>query len=1226
MKISLLLFCFSFLANAMDAPLPDRVKAVWDFEKAFRETTPNCERVCLNGLWRWQPASDEQGLSADWGWFKVPGAWPGITDYMQKDSQTLFRNDAWKDVKLSDVTAAWQEREITIPKSWEGRRIALQADYLNSFASVFVDGTKAGEMQFPSSEVDLTALCAPGVHTLRMLVIAMPLKGVLLSYIDSAHAREVKGSVARRGLCGDVFLSAITANPRIASFKIDTSIRNGEISFTTTLSNVTAASWRLRAQIAGGPEFIGAPNQTSFRAKWKPGKLWDLHTSTNQFEATLSLCDDSGRVIDSTPPKRFGFRELWINGRDFYLNGSRIFLSAVPLDNAEVGAAWATYEAAKESLLRLKSFGINFVYTHNYGCEPGSHLSFEEILRAADDVGMLVALSQPHFSHYDWKMPNADAANGYARHAEFYTRVAGNHPSVVFYSMSHNATGYDEDMNPDLIDGRNDPRDQWFKNNAQLALRAEAIVTRLDPARIVYHHASGNLGAMHDMNFYPNFVPIQELSDWFGHWSTNGVKPAFMCEYGAPFTWDWTMYRGWYNGQREWGSARVPWEYSIAEWNAQFLGARAFNISEAEKRNLRWEAAQYREGKVWHRWDYPTPVGSTRFDEQYPIHAMYLTDNWRAFRGWGVSGISPWEYEHFWKVRDGVDRARRDFKTDWEHLQHPGYSPDYLDQRYERMDLAFEKSDWIPTAAAQALYRNNGPLLAFIAGKPDAFTSKDHNFAPGEIVEKQIIVINNSRETQKCALKWNFGSTNVQIQTGEQARIPLKFAMPKNDLELKASIQFSNVEAQEDSFTLHALAPTNVPKLTQKIALFDPVGETENWLRKNQILLDRVEATSPLDSYDLLIVGKKALTVDGAAPDISRVAKGLKVLIFEQTARVLERRFGFRVEEYGLRNVFARIPDHPILAGIAADQLRDWRGSSTLISPQLDYQLVPRRGPTVEWAGLQVPHLWRCGNRGDVASVLIEKPPCGDFLPIIDGGFSLQYSPLLEYREGAGVVLFCQLDVTARTERDPVADAITLNTLKYLADWKASPKHDVAYGGHGEVAQFLERLGVHLNPGGEVGVSGPLGSATEGILIGGANDYQTFEAEHISTYFESEPMRSPFAGISPAELHNRNPRKMTLMKSGGRILGDGALAQIGGAVWCAVTPVPGGEGLGMNRRTYRRSAFLVSRLLGNAGANFSTPLLARFHTPPAANEKRFLIGFYIDQPEEWDDPYRFFRW
>ena len=28
----------------------------------------------------------------------------------------------------------------------------------------------------------------------------------------------------------------------------------------------------------------------------------------------------------------------------------------------------------------------------------------------------------------------------------------------------------------------------------------------------------------------------------------------------------------------------------------------------------------------------------------------------------------------------------------------------------------------------------------------------------------------------------------------------------------------------------------------------------------------------------------------------------------------------------------------------------------------------------------------------------------------------------------------------------------------------------------------------------------------------------------------------------------------------------------------------------------------------------------------AHEEKRWLNGLYQDQPEEWDDPYRFFRW
>ena len=68
--------------------------------------------------------------------------------------------------------------------------------------------------------------------------------------------------------------------------------------------------------------------------------------------------------------------------------------------------------------------------------------------------------------------------------------------------------------------------------------------------------------------------------------------------------------------------------------------------------------------------------------------------------------------------------------------------------------------------------------------------------------------------------------------------------------------------------------------------------------------------------------------------------------------------------------------------------------------------------PTVEWCGMRVKRGWRCGNRGNVASALIEKPASGDFLPVLDGGYALQYASLMEYREGTGMVLFCQTDVT----------------------------------------------------------------------------------------------------------------------------------------------------------------------------------------------------------------------
>ena len=1272
--------------------LPEGVEAVWDLERAYRETTPTRERVCVNGLWRWQPAAVQADTvpAADWGYFKVPGSWPGITDYMQKDSQTVHAHPNWRGTRLRDVTAAWYQREITVPDHWKERRIALSVAYLNSLATVYVDARKAGELRFPAGELDLTPLVRPGErHVLSLRVAALPLQDVLPAYTDSAAARTVKGAVARRGLCGDLFLVSTPPGAQLSDTRLATSVRRGEIRIETAPRNLRSGeSYTLLARItdqsgdilsfksaAFGMEDLES-DRFAFTAKWQPERLWDTHTPGHQYDLHLELRDAAGALLDAPPPERFGFREFWIDGRDFYLNGSCIFLSAVPLDNAQVGAALATYDAARESFERLRLFGINFVYTHNYDCRPGAHLSFAEILRAADDTGMLVALSQPHFSHYDWTRPDADARNGYAEHAAFYVRVAGSHPSVVMYATSHNATGYNEDMNPDLMDGRSAPRDTWAANNVRRALRAEAIVGRLDPSRILYHHASGNLGPMHLSNFYPNFVPVQEMSDWFASWAAEGLKPLFLCEYGAPFTWDWAMYRGWYRGTREFGSARVPWEFCLAEWNAQFLGDRAFAISEQEKRNLRWEARQFREGRVWHRWDYPHALGSTDLAEREPVFARYFAENWRAFRTWGLSANSPWEHHILYKLRPGVDRNRRvDLAVDWANLQRPGFSPDYLGERFERMDTAYDRADWLATGGAEALIRNNRPLLAFIGGKPARFTSKDHLFEPGETLEKQLIVINNSRATVHAEGSWTLdlpgavtSRTRTAIDTGRQIRLPLRFDLPEDlapgAYRLTADVRFDTGETQHDTFVMQVLPPRPTPRVQARVAVFDPEGATAEQLRALGLAFKRVEAAADLAPYDLLVVGRGALTVQGRAPDIRRVRDGLKVLVFEQGTEVLEQRFGFRVTEYGLREVFARVPDHPALAGIEPAHLRDWRGEATLLPPRLSYASDRRfnGAPTVTWCGIPVTRAWRCGNQGNVASVLIEKPARGDFLPVIDGGFSLQYSPLLEYREGKGLVLFCQMDVTARTEGEPAARRLICNLLEYAADWTPVPERRARYAGRQAGRAHLHKAGMDLGRlvegdfvendllivgtgGGEElrartaevaaflsagGLMITLGLEADDVAALGALDLTFRSGEHINASFAPPGLTSPLAGVGPADVHCRDPRVMPLVAGGAEIQGNGVLAVSGNGrlVVCQLSPwqfeYTANYGL---KRTFRRSAFLVARLLGNLGARGDTPLIERWAGPPVPGEPgRWQDGFYLDLPEEWDDPYRFFRW
>jgi beta-galactosidase len=1285
-----------------DSFLPPGVKAVWDLSKAYRETTPTRERICINGLWRWQPVKKmAQNVPADgWGYFKVPGPWPGTGHWMYREAQTHYPHTDWKNEDLSQCDMAWYQREITIPKDWTGRRITVYAEYLNSYATVFVDGNKMGEIFFPGGEVDITSSCRMGSkQVLAIYTVALPLNKEIISYAAADSATRRKARVARRGLCGDVFLSSTPAKTYINDVKVDTSVRKWEVTFDTALKGLESGKmYSMCAQIIDDrhvvKEFKTHPftsadlnnGRFAFTNKWKPFKLWDINTPQNMYEGRLSLLGPGGKIIDTFQKVRFGFRELWIDRRDFRLNGTRFFCFAVPLDNAQISPASASYDGALETMKRLKKIGVNTLYTHNYGCEPGSHLGFEEIFRAADDVGMLISLSLPHARSYDWDMPKAADTNGYAGHAEFYVRMAQNHPSVVMYSANHNMLGYAQDMNPDLIDGfhsnlgEKEPRSD---RGAVLAGKIEEIIKRFDTTRILYHHSSGNCGSMYTINCYLNFVPIQERSDWFRHWATEGIKPLFLCEYGVPIGMSWTLHRGWedgkwYKGKNHYTNGKLQYQFCTAEWGSQFLGDDSYNLTEEEKANIRFEAGKWRAGQTWYRWDYPfrvhgSPLGIPNLSD---VQAMYITDNWRAYRTWGVSAFNIW-HGNLWKLKKDVNTERKTYGVDWDNLQKPGFSPDYIDKRFVRMDTAYEISDWVVTKAGKALLRNNKPLLAFIGGKPARFTSKDHNFHAGETVGKQIIIINNSREKVTCDCSWSFelpepekGSKRVIVETGEQERIPLQFVMPASldpgEYILKLKVKFSSGDIQEDCFTIHVLPQAPSVKPPSKIALFDPKGGTRKLLRDIGIQCDSVDSNTDLSPYNILMVGKGALSVEKPAPDIRSVPGGLKVLIFEQGRDVLEKRFGFRVQEHGLRRVFKRIPDHPVLAGLDQRNLHDWRGSATIVPPRLEYKFSPRHYPTIEWCGLKVTRAWRCGNYGNVATVLIEKPACGDFLPVVDGGFNLQYSPLLEYREGKGMVMFCQMDVTGRTEYDPAAKRLVVNILKYMSSYVPGQHRRAIYVGNEAGRTHFERAGISpgkytadlltpeqllvVGPGGGEELSAHRGNIAKWLKTGGhilliglneqeakaflPCDVRMNRAEHICACFEPAGMGSPLAGIGPADVCVRDPLDLPLVSGGATVVGNGVLAvsEKFNAVFCQLAPWQFDDKRMYHLKiTFRRIAFLVTRLLANMGSSGTTPLISRFSTPVREKwykrpENRYLRGFYLENPVEMDDPYRFFRW
>ena len=464
-----------------------------------------------------------------------------------------------------------------------------------------------------------------------------------------------------------------------------------------------------------------------------------------------------GKVLDTALPVRFGFREFWIDGRDFYLNGTRIFLSAVPLDNAQVGAAWATYEGAKESLLRLKSFGINFVYTHNYGCEPGTHLSFAEILRAADDVGMLVSLSQPHFGHYDWKAADADRDQR-LRPPRRVLRPRGREPSVgrllLHEPQRHRLRRGHEpghDRRPPRparpVVGRTTP--SWpcgpRRSSSASTPAASSITTpRATWARCTRATSTRTSPRSRSCPTGSSTGPPRASSR------------VFTCEYGAPFTWDWTMYRGWYKGKRDVRQRRgavgvllrrveraVPRRPGLPDQRAG-EGEPALGGQAVPRRQRSGTAGIIR-----------TRSARTVFDDQHTVighvHHRQLAGLPHLGRvGQLAVGVRPLLAAR----ATAWTRAARRCTVDWENLQRPGFSPDYI-ERAVRADGPGLRACRLgrPRPTAQALLRNNLPLLAYIAGKA-ARASR-------------------ARTTTSCPARRSRSSSSSSTTRGETGRVRL---------------------------------------------------------------------------------------------------------------------------------------------------------------------------------------------------------------------------------------------------------------------------------------------------------------------------------------------------------------------------------------------------------------------------------------------------------------------
>ena len=162
-------------------------------------------------------------------------------------------------------------------------------------------------------------------------------------------------------------------------------------------------------------------------------------------------------------------------------------------------------------------------------------------------------------------------------------------------------------------------------------------------------------------------------------------------------------------------------------------------------------------------------------------------------------------------------------------------------------------------------------------------------------------------------------------------------------------------------------------------------------------------------NLQLLVIGAGTLQASPqGVPEIGRVApeqttlekflqRGGQVLVLRQPAYP-EGLFDVPLTQHRSTMTFPQRPDHPALRGVAADDLKFWRGDHVVASDE------PAR------------------------------PSTGGAVPIVVSGSAagVDHAPLLERRVGRGRLVHSQLALVEKFDTEPMAAQILLNLVQYL--------------------------------------------------------------------------------------------------------------------------------------------------------------------------------------------------
>jgi len=469
---------------------------------------------CLNGWWDYAPAGDselESAVPSD-GWAEAKYLVPSLADkslagvrrkgdkyyqeYLNQDPtpfcdgehEFLFDNHDYP-VEWMAAQSGWARRTLSVDALSEGKRRFLKLDAVAGRSEVWINGEQVSvhEDAFLPNEIDVTDHLKEGDNELAVLIKDYERHKGEVGPVKTMTPSGNMMSAHFRGIWQDVWLIE-----RGAVFVSDTTVRTSYREKTLTLiSEITnlssagaevtlkadASEWAKGCEAFAGAAALEIPEQAvtvaagesatvEITVAWTEPKLWQPESPNLYWLRTI--LEVAGVETDRTA-ERFGFREVWIEGPNFLLNGFPVhFFSdwGHKVNQLHHTEAW---NRCWFNMMKAENFNHSRLHTH-----PHPKL----IMDLADEEGiMITGETAIHGSGGEQAADEDVYWEAAEAHIRAFVRRDKNHPSLLLWSVENEMR-----WNQDTTDKTKRRLPELYK-----------LFRQLDPTREAYHEGDSSM-------------------------------------------------------------------------------------------------------------------------------------------------------------------------------------------------------------------------------------------------------------------------------------------------------------------------------------------------------------------------------------------------------------------------------------------------------------------------------------------------------------------------------------------------------------------------------------------------------------------------------------------------------------------------------------------------------------------------------------------------------------